>query len=225
MECRDSLARAIDSRHFLLVTSTQTAKARMKMSNQVIEPTPPVPDPKVTPPETIGGKTFTQEEVDHIISERLAREKKKGEDDNRKIKEKVDAEALAKNQEWQKLAETREKELAEATTKLKGLEIEKRKQAIASKVGLPEAFAQRLQGETDEELEKDAKLLLEALPKAPKIPALGATNPGTGASQGETYEQQWARIHGQSVNPWDPNVHRQQGGGIFFATPEEGGKD
>jgi len=193
----------------------------MKMSNQVIEPTPPVPDPKVTPPETIGGKTFTQEEVDHIISERLAREKKKGEDDNRKIKEKVDAEALAKNQEWQKLAETREKELAEATTKLKGLEIEKRKQAIASKVGLPEAFAQRLQGETDEELEKDAKLLLEALPKAPKMPAMSATNPGAGASQGETVAQQRARIYGQSVNPLDPNYAKAQGGGVFWPNKKD----
>ena len=194
------------------------------MTEQINNPTPSDPDPKATPPEPTGGKTFTQEEVDRIISERLAREKVKREDEIRKAKEKADAESLTKNQEWQKLAEQREKDLAEVNAKLKALDFEKRRRTVAAKVGLPEAFALRLQGETDEDLEADAKLLLEALPKAPKIPALGATNPGAGASQGETYDQQWARIHGQSVNPWDPNVHRQQGGGIFFATPEEGGK-
>jgi hypothetical protein len=78
-------------------------------------------------------------------------------------------------------------------------------------------FADRLQGETPEELEADAKKILEALPKAPKqAPAIGATNPGAGASQGETIAQQRARVYGIGVSPLDPEYAQAHGGGVFY---------
>lgn len=75
---------------------------------------------------------------------------------------------------------------------------------VAQKVGLPDALAARLQGETPEEMEADAKALLEALPKAkPTAPNTGATNPGSGKPV-ETLEQKRARIFGtQTSGPWD----------------------
>jgi hypothetical protein len=58
----------------------------------------------------------------------------------------------------------------------KKIKLDLLKQSTASKLGLPEILANRLQGETPEEIEADAKQLLETLPKKPN-PA-SATNPG-----------------------------------------------
>ena len=193
------------------------------MSDQAapVEPqagtTPPTPET-----ETIKGEPFDAARAMSTIAQLRAEIKE--------LKPKVKlAEELTEAEKKRKEAEMTETqklqaELETAKAELKAAKLAEMRRAAAIKVELPLVFADRLHGETPEELETDAKQILEALPKAPKIPALGATNPGAGASQGETYDQQWARIHGQSVNPWDPNVHRQQGGGIFFATPEEGGK-
>ena len=70
--------------------------------------------------------------------------------------------------------------LAEYEAKTKAYEFEKLQAAAAAKAGLPAAYADRLRGETPEELEADAKLLLEAMPKAAakSTPAIPATNPG-----------------------------------------------
>ena len=183
------------------------------------------PQAGATPPESekINGEPVDAARAMATI-EKLRAEIKELKPKARQAEELSEAEKKRKEAEMTEVQKL-QAELEKSKAELKATQLIEMRRAAAAKVELPVAFADRLRGETPEELEEDAKKLLEALPKAPKIPALGATNPGTGASQGETYEQQWARIHGQSVNPWDPNVHRQQGGGIFFATPEEGGKD
>ena len=64
---------------------------------------------------------------------------------------------LKEKQEWQKIAEAKE---AEAKTLQQQLEALNRKQLqadIAAKIGLPSTLASRLQGNTAEELEADAK--------------------------------------------------------------------
>jgi FtsZ-binding cell division protein ZapB len=103
-----------------------------------------------------------------------------------------------------------------AKAELKALKLIEMRRAAAAKVELPLVFADRLVGETPEQLEEDAKKLLAALPKAPKPPVLNATNPGAGATQGETEAQALARIHGQSVNVLDPNFARNHGGGVLI---------
>src|SRR5512139_1652933 len=107
-----------------------------------------------------------------------------------------------------------EREKTKAETK--ALKLAEMRRAIAVKVELPLVFADRLQGETPEELEADAKKILEALPKAPKPPTVSATNPGAGASQGETIAQQRARIYGASINPLDPDYAKTHGGGVIW---------
>jgi len=57
----------------------------------------------------------------------------------------------------------------------KKIKLDLLKQSTASKLGIPE-LADRLQGETPEEIEQDAKQLLEKLPK--KTSSASATNPG-----------------------------------------------
>ena len=67
-------------------------------------------------------KTFTQVEVDEIVKERLARAKKKADDEADKAKKKADEEALEKNQEFQKLAETRQTKITELESQMAELE-------------------------------------------------------------------------------------------------------
>ena len=89
----------------------------------------------------------------------------------------------------------------------------------AEKAGLPPVFADRLKGETLEELEKDAKAILEALPKAQQ-PKGNPTNPGANATGGETDAQRRERLFGQTVNVFNPAQNAQMGGGVRFVTKE-----
>lgn len=58
-------------------------------------------------------KTFTQAELDQKVEERLQHERRKSEKDAEKIRQKAEADALEKNQEWQKLAEKRQTRIDE----------------------------------------------------------------------------------------------------------------
>ncbi len=92
-------------------------------------------------------KTFTQAELDTIIKDRLAREKATSEKAQAEAAKKAADEAAAKNGEWQKLAEARAAEIAEANSKLSELESAKARlaeyesaiklQADAAKKDLP----------------------------------------------------------------------------------------
>lgn len=78
---------------------------------------------------------------------------------------------------------------------------------VAAKLGLPTALSDRLHGETLEEMEEDAKAILELLPKQKATPNAGATNPGEQASKEETRAQKLTRLTGGEVDIW-------KGGGI-----------
>jgi hypothetical protein len=78
---------------------------------------------------------------------------------------------------------------------------------VAAKLGLPAALSNRLQGETLEEMEEDAKAILEVLPKQKAAPNTGTTNPGEQASKEETRAQKLTRLTGGEVDIW-------KGGGI-----------
>lgn len=114
--------------------------------------------------------------------------------------------------ELQKMAAQLEK----ANAELKQAQIHSLRRETAEKVGLPLVFADRLKGETPEELEADAKSILEALPKVPKTPIISATNPGPGASHGLTDAQRLAEIYGQNANPFDATFAKEHGGGVVL---------
>lgn len=63
-------------------------------------------------------KLFSQTEVDNILKDRLAREKKKSEEDADKARKKAEDESLAKNQEFEKLATQRQSEIETLTQQL-----------------------------------------------------------------------------------------------------------
>jgi hypothetical protein len=67
-------------------------------------------------------KLFTQAQLDALIDDRLKRERKKAETAAELARKKAEADALEKNQEWQKLAEQRATELAALTQEKAELE-------------------------------------------------------------------------------------------------------
>jgi chromosome segregation ATPase len=111
------------------------------------------------------------------------------------------AEAKKKESELSEV-EKLTKRLQEAEAKLSQKEKTEARRAVAEKVGLPAAFASRLQGETPEEMEADAKALLEALPKTTKPQPGPVTNPGAQGSKEETRDQKRARLFGTSSDIW-----------------------
>lgn len=135
----------------------------------------------VAPPDneesgtTSDGRVFTQEQVDLLVKQRLAEEK-------RRAQKKAEEDRAREQGEWQKLCETREAELQELRVQLQREAIRTLRLQVSHKVGLPEVLQERLQGETLEELEADAVSLMEAIrseakPAASIPPGLPAVNP------------------------------------------------
>lgn len=106
-------------------------------------------------------------------------------------------------------------QLEAATAKAAKLEREGNQRDIAARVGLPAAFAGRIQGETPEDMEADAKALLAAMPRSAQ-PNISPTNPPAGTPT-ETEAQKRQRLLGtNAVNLLDPANVRRAGGGVFF---------
>lgn len=179
------------------------------------------PDTTETLPEAKEDKKFSQAEVESIIKERLDREKRKASEMAAKEREKAVAEEMAKNQEWEKLAKQRETDLAELQRKLHERETLDLKRAVAVKHGLPEAFIDRLKGETAEDLEADAKAIAEILPK-PQKPSPGPTNPGNNQTPERKNDKDLrAEVYGSPGNVFDPTYASKIGGGIIEHNKEE----
>ena len=107
-------------------------------------------------------------------------------------------------------------ELERAQSELKAKTVRTMQIEVAAKLGLPAALSDRLHGETLEEMEEDAKAILEALPKQKAAPNTGATNPGEQAGSGDTFEDAHKRWKAGEKQP-NPFL----GGGVVF--PPTGG--
>lgn len=182
------------------------------------ETTPPAPET-----ETVKGEPFDAARAMATI-EKLRAEIKELKPKAKAAEELTAAEQKRKEAEMTELQKL-QAALDKANAELKRAQLNEMRRAAAIKMELPLVFADRLVGETPDELEADAKKILEALPKAPKTPAINPTNPGPGASQGETTEQQRARIYGTGINVLDPGWAKAHGGGVVWngkpLTPNE----
>ena len=120
-----------------------------------------------------------------------------------KYKQREEERKKAEMTELERLKAELDKLQSELTAKtVRTMQIE-----VAAKLGLPAALSDRLKGETLEEMEEDAKAILEVLPKQKAAPNTGATNPGEQASKEETRAQKLTRLTGGEVDIW-------KGGGI-----------
>lgn len=150
-------------------------------------------------------RTFTQADVDRIITERLTKEKAKAESMATKAREDAERKAAEEQGKFRELYEAAQQRIAETEARLKSAEIASIKREVAGKLNMPQALANRLQGETLEEIEADAKELMAALPK----PAAPNINSGTGngaTPTGATVDREMLLALGLN-----PNVHLGRG--------------
>ena len=123
-------------------------------------------------------RTFTQADLDRIVTERLAKEKQRSEAATAKAKADAERKAAEEQGEWKKLAEQYKTDAESSAAKAKAAELAVLRRDIATKLNVPALLADRLRGETPEDIEADAKLLLAGLPKTTPT-----ANAGSGAKQ------------------------------------------
>lgn len=108
-------------------------------------------------------KTFSQEELNSIISDRLNKEKEKYEKQISELNAKTEsyekqiATFTSQLEDVNKKAATYESEIKERDDKIHAYESQSVKMRIAHEIGLPYELAGRLSGETEEELKADAE--------------------------------------------------------------------
>ena len=160
----------------------RAAKAGRTMADetQTAESGTQAQDPGTAPEQSSGEqRTFTQADLDRIVTERLAKEKQRSEALAAKAKADAERKAAEEQGEWKKLAEQYKSEAVAEQAARKAAEIAILRRDVAAKLNVPALLADRLRGETPEDIEADAKLLLAGLPKAGPPPG----NAGSGAKQ------------------------------------------
>jgi hypothetical protein len=140
-------------------------------------PDQPTAGEQTQAPQAQAERTFTQADVDRIITERLNKEKAKAESMAAKAREDAERKAAEEQGRFRELYETAQQRIAETEARLKVAEIASIKREVAARLNMPQALANRLQGET-----ADAKELMAALPK----PAAPNINSGTGIGAAPT---------------------------------------
>lgn len=166
------------------------------MAEQVIAPatgeqapeTEPVVTPAVQEPETVESLKAKLAEA-----ERKAQNKTEEAERHYKKLSKFEEEEKKRQEAAMSDLEKAQKKAADLEAENKRLKVDTLKQSVAAKLGLPESLALRLQGETREEIEADAKEILETLPK--KSPQIDATNPNGGMQRTETDAERRKRLN------------------------------
>lgn len=155
-------------------------------------------------------KSFTQADVDRIVKERLDRAEAKATEKAQKAAREAEEKALAEQGKYKELYEKAEAEKAAQAAELSKIQRQQLATSVAAKVGLPATLAGRLQGDSEEELEADAKALLESLPKpqAPNLNSNPGGNPPNKGSWSEQEAQELAARYGVSAQYWPTNQAR-----------------
>jgi hypothetical protein len=153
----------------------------------------PQEQPTQTPAEMVSISAAELEKIRKALKDANAEAAR-----HRKTAEQVAAdEAKRKEAEMTELQKA-QKRADEAEARAQQLERTSLQREAAANTGLPAKLADRLKGETLEEMEADAKAILEDLPKPPAAPKPGPgilpANPGANGSTGETREARRARL-------------------------------
>lgn len=130
------------------------------------EETPEVDNPTETP-EQSEDKTFTQADIDKIVTERLARERKKHEESKQTAEAEAERKRLEEAEQYKELADTYKSEL-EA---LRGDALTAKKDAALTKAGYTdeqiEVLRNTVTGDTNEEISESVKALKNVITPKP----------------------------------------------------------
>ena len=143
-----------------------------------------------------GDKTFTQEEVDKMINDRLARERKKFDSEKKELErkhnesiedyeERIKTANMTAEEKFKLELEKRDKLLAEKDGALNKIKVDGIKRNVLSKYKLPEKFMSRISGETEEDIEASVKDFNEVMGEYIKSQAGGTPNDLNGGSKGD----------------------------------------
>lgn len=145
------------------------------------------------------GEVYTKADLDRIVRERLQRAENKAQEAAAKAIRDAEAKTLAEQGDYKKLYEQEQAAKAALEAELQAAKLENMRQRVAAKVQLPAILIPRLQGDTEEAIEADAKTLLAALPK-PTAPNINSGTGDGGAPQPgvktEAEKQALAAIYG-----------------------------
>ena len=140
--------------------------------------------------------TFTQEQVDEMIKERIARERKKFESEKKELERKHDetiedyetrinnANLTAEEKYNKSLAEL-QKQLESSNSELATMKTNELKKAALGKYKIPDSFLGSISGNTEEEIENSVKSFSENLSTYLKTQSGGVPNSLNGGSSGE----------------------------------------
>lgn len=154
-------------------------------------PQDPPTDPPATPPTPEGaGKTFTQEDVDRIVKERLEREKRKADEKAEQARKEAERKALEEQGKYKEMYEALQKDLQAQKAQV----LEARKETLLLGAGYTQEQANRykkfLTGETEEELATALTALIEDIP--PKASGVDPATHGNGQRQTPPAEEPYA---------------------------------
>ena len=140
--------------------------------------------------------TFTQEQVDEMIKERIARERKKFESEKKELERKhgetiedyetrINNANLTAEEKYNKSLAELQKQLDTSNMELATLKTNEMKKAILGKYKIPDNFLSSITGNTQEEIEDSVKSFSENLSSYLKTQSGGTPNSLNGGSEGE----------------------------------------
>ena len=140
--------------------------------------------------------TFTQEQVDEMIKERIARERKKFETEKKELERKhgetiEDYEARINNanltaeEKYNKSLAELQKQLESSNSELATMKTNELKKAALGKYKIPDSFLGSISGNTEEEIENSVKSFSENLSTYLKTQSGRIPNSLNGGSNGE----------------------------------------
>lgn len=142
-------------------------------------------------------KKFTQEDVNKMIEERVAREKKKFETEKKELErkhgetieeyeERIKNANLTAEEKHKKELEKIQKDLEEKNAELSTIKTNELKKAALVKYKLPESFLTSISGTTEEEIENSVKAFSENIGAYMKSHTAGTPDALNGGSGGDT---------------------------------------
>lgn len=126
---------------------------------EVVTPAPEVTPAPTTPPPP-GPVTFSQEELNRRIGMARAEGRKQAQDE---AKKKAEEDEAARKGEWERLAGDRQAEIDALKAQLAERDRDLLVAKVAAKHKLPPEIADRLKGQTEEDLDADAKALAKVV--------------------------------------------------------------
>lgn len=152
--------------------------------------------------------TMTQEEFDKIISDRLARERKKQEEKEQQLRDEAERKRLEEQGEFKELADSRQKEIERLQEQLDARDadlLKTKKTSLITGAGYSEDQVELLvklvEGETEDEIKASIDSIKASIPPKPKHvdPSAGNGRKQTPSKKGgeDVGANAWERIKGK----------------------------